>query len=396
MTAVLVVAALALSVVPLVSEGSDAAMPESKSSGIGYDIKDLNGEDLNKFVSASRQTMMARLILSTMLAEDESSEYDIEITDYSNLSTSNYWGDKIDGNDYTTIMLLSSSLDITFKATRKDTAAGQLFRDDYQYAALIKEIGLENRSQAGAVFTVTAYVEDVMDLQRKDTFVENTDGNLVVTKVWNKNFEKFTFDADVKYEFKDPVDAPKVLEYKQKNGSEASATMDTSYEYVGTEASKVTALTKAIATYDRSEFGIHGWDLITYNGEEVGPDTHKFATDTPISQPPVVNLSPRLPETVTAPAYHFYGNDENSMFGDMDGLDPSLRSDDALKAFFTQYGSYSEDYASAESAADSAFSDMSIDEALGLLVIVGAIITGVLVLAVIVLIVIIIVQAKRK
>ena len=68
--AVTIVVAFLFAVVPMTSDGSDAASMTDGSSGAGYEVKDLSGADLAKVFPADWQMDMAEGILDVIIKDD--------------------------------------------------------------------------------------------------------------------------------------------------------------------------------------------------------------------------------------------------------------------------------------------------------------------------------------
>ena len=68
--AVAIVAAFLFAVIPIVSEGSDAASMTDGSAGAGYEVKDLSGADLDKLISAAEQMSYAEHILGLIIIDN--------------------------------------------------------------------------------------------------------------------------------------------------------------------------------------------------------------------------------------------------------------------------------------------------------------------------------------
>ena len=194
--ALAIAAIMVLSVIPMVSDEADAHVINEKDAGVGFSVNNLSGDTLKKIFSQERQNGAAEYIL-TMMIKDNSDNYEItevEVTDY---DAAVYMGSSISGNVVNTVDSESLSYKITFKATRTSAPQGQLFFNEYQNAAIIKEVGLDNMSQEGAVFEVTSYLEFVLSYHTKYTYETNSAEDFVLTHKWEQYYNKQAVKYDV-------------------------------------------------------------------------------------------------------------------------------------------------------------------------------------------------------
>ncbi len=397
--AVAIVAAFLIAVVPMVSDGSDAASMTDGSAGAGYKIKDLSGDDLAKIFPADWQMDMAKGVLDVIIRDDVDN-YNFSTPVVTEYCASEYQGKKIDGNAVTVISSHEMTYKIEFTATRGNAPQATLLDNAEKNKELLREIGISNLSQEGAVFTVTAKVENIgSDLSQK-TYETNSLG-LVLTKTYERESVKWVTDADVSYKYNDGT-SDKTIQFTSSNGHTASSKVTTTYDFLGVAIADVTLDTRAILNYDYNEFGINQWDTVEFNKNTLGTDT--FLID-PQQSPGYVSVAYGYANIddvdKTVGNYYLYGESGSGVciFDQYSDIDPSLKSSEAMKAFITDHsGSYSDgEYDPAKSACDSAYKDVSVMDELKLALIVLAVVIGAFALLFLILIIVVIVLiVKRK
>ena len=366
------------------------------SSGAGFEVSGLSGDELAKILPDAAQMICAKYVLGKIILESPS-KYDItaiEITDY---SRSLYQGEKIEGKDANSIYTDSESYTIKFTATRGSDAPSTLFENSEKNTDLLKEIGIDNLSQEGAVFTVEAKVTKVNSNQLRYTF-EQAGDDFVLTERWNKDAAKEAVDADVTYKFKLGT-VNKSIDFSTSRGSESSSIIDEKYDFLGVPYSEVTELTRLLIDRDISQFGEHNWNTVKYGDNRLGVDAYVIDPQADPSYVDIVYANAAITSSdLTIHDYHLYGDSGICIFTDASPIDPSLHNADALKTYINAHGSYSDgEYEPAKSAADGAYKDVSYMDELKLALIVLAVVIGVVgLLFLILIIVVIILIVKRK
>ena len=389
--AFVVVAALVLSVIPMVSDDSDAYQLKEGESGVGFSVKDLSGDTLKKILPEDRQAALARYVLSNLI-DDDCYLYDysnVVITEY---CEEEYYGSSISGDQQDRVNSSSVSYEITFKATRLAGTAHNLFPNEYQNAGIIKEIGVENMSQEGAYFEVTSYVQEVGYEHSKITYATNSEGGLFATHDWTKEYEKESFDSQVKYTFDSGA---KSVSYKSEIGTQKSGRYDVTMDFCGVAAADVRDTTRQLINNEVDQYGKLSWNRVRVgDGEEVGYTSYDYNPDNSDTFKAYNNVW--IFETDIGQEYVFYSNDD-SVFSLYEGdlVDESLRSDEALKQFFEDNGTVKDTFDSVEMASRSLYQDMTLTEDLKQAGLVAVAAIGAFVVTVIV-IVIVIALIKKK
>lgn len=390
--AVVIVAALVLSVIPMVSDESDAYALIEGESAVGFSVKNLSGDTLKKILPEDRQAGLARFVMNNLI-DDDCSLYEysnVVVTEY---SEEEYFGSSISGDQQDRVGTNSQSYKITFKATRMAGPAYTLFFNEYQNADIIKEVGSENMSQEGAYFEVTSYVQDVMYEHSKLTYATNSEGGLFITHDWTKDYEKRSFESEVKYTFDSGT---KSVTYKSEMGFQKSGRYDVTMDFGGVATADVRNTTTEVMNTDIDQYGKLSWNRVRVgDGEEVGYSSYDYNPDSggkfkAYDTVWIFNID-------IGPVYAFYSNDDSviSLFsGDL--VDESLRSDEALKQFFADNGTVKETFDSVEKASNSLYQDMTFTEDLKQVGLVLLAAFGALIVTIIVVIIVIALIKRKK
>ena len=391
--AVLVVAAFVIAVVPMVSDGADAAKMTDGSNGAGFEVKNMSGEDLNKLIPVGWQLSYAEGILGSII-QDDVANYDITEVVVTEFCETEYQAEKIEGHEASTVDMHDVSYKISFKATCNSAVQHTLLSNDEKNQDLLKEIGIDNLSQEGAVFTISATVKNVDTEQYKSTYEANKDSDLVMVKSWEKNAYRDVTDSDVTYKFNDGT-ADKTIRFSASLGYEYSAITEVTYDFLDVAIADVTDMTRAIFDMSISEYGSHNWDTVTFNDNELGFDVYKIDPQDDPGYMSIGYANPYISNTdISVGEFHFYGDSGTCIFTPY----TTTLDEDALKTLINTYGSWSEgDYGAAQSAADSSYKDISYMDELALALIIAAVVIGVFaILFLILIIVVIVLLVKRK
>ena len=389
--AVAIVAALALSVIPIVSDGSDAYVVKEEDVGVGYSVKNLSGDTLKKILPESRQTYYAMGVMSKLVA-DTPSNYDYSVVEVSEYTAERYYGSNISGDNHNRVGSGSESYKITFKATRTSAAEKSLFYNEFQNMELIKAVGANNKSQEGAYFEVTAYVEEVECEHSKITYAKNSDENLFLTHDLTKEYYKYSYKADVKYTFDSGA---KSVSYKLDTGSQKSGRYDVTMDFGDVALANVNATTTELLDTKVDQYGEFKWNRVKVgDGEEVGYSSYNYHPDE--SERFHAYKLVHIIEHDIGPTYAFYDDSATvSLFGDYT-LDESLRDEAKLKQFLADNGSVRDTFSSVESGADSLYQDMTFSENLKQVGLVLVAAFGAFIVTVIIVIIVIVLIKKKK
>ena len=398
--AIAVVAAFVLSVIPLASDDSDAYDLIAGDGGVGFSIKGLSGEDLDKIMPADRKTACAEGVLEALIA-DASFNYDFTDIVISDYAMKTYYGGKIEGKEQVRVSSFKETFDIKFKATC-NAGGGQLFDNEYQNVAIIKEVGKANLSQLGAVFEISSHVEKAMSEHSVLGYEKNSAGNLVLTRDDTKMYEMTSYESEVKYSFK--VDeTPKSFTYTSKIGDIESGHFDITYDFDGTDIADVTAVTRALLNTKIDQYVSVIWNKVKFGDDEIGPNTIIYDPDENTFSYDETYHAYRSAKIYAMDLkvlnYSFYsaspGLSDLCLFQG-DDVDASLRTNDDMRNFLSEHGSVADTFAGAESGADSIYTDMTFSDAINIAVIICIALAVTFGILFIVFVVIIIVIAKKK
>ncbi len=378
----------------LFADSGDAAEMKEGENGIGFSVKDMPKEEQDKLILPSTYNGIANYILGLFL--DDLACYDISSADMTDYELSRYAGDKISGKVYECVNADSDSGKISFVATC-NSDDNILFDDDSAFADVMKAVGLSNKTQNGAKFTVTAENRDERSNLVEYTYEKNSAGNLILMKERIRDYAQQRCDIEVKYSYTSG-DAAKEIEFEVSYGQVVSLEFTNTYDFAGVAISDVTSATRCTVDQDVDTSYRHDWLTCKYDGEKKGRDvTDTNFEDTPEYIWNAYDTANEIIDDMTVSTYDFYQSGADiSLFGSFSNIDASLRSNDAMKQFLEKNGSITETYSGAESGAEAIYDDMfNIDGLMKILGIVG-IVFLLFVVAVIVLIVILVKANKKR
>jgi len=390
--AVMIVAALVLSVIPMVSDDSDAYAVKEGETGVGFSVKNMSGDNLKKILPESKQLNYAKNVMYQLLADTYTNyEYtDVEVSEY---SMEMYYGSSIsDDNHHNRVGSSNESYKITFKATRTDAAEQDLFKNQYQNEQLIKAVGVANKSQEGAYFEVTAHVVSLGTEHSKITYAINSEGDPFVTHDWTKAYDKNTLEADVKYTFDSGT---KSVTYKVDMGSQKSGRYDVTMDFGDVAIADVRNTTRVLMDTKVDQYGALSWNKVKVgDGEEKGYSSYNYNPDESERFHAYRNVA--IFHRDIAPTYAFYDPDATvSLYGEY-SVDESLRDDAKLKQFLADNGTVKDTFDSVEKGADSLYQDMTFTEDLKQVgLILGAAFIAFIVTVVIVVIIVLLIKKKK-
>ena len=387
--AVAIVAALVLSVIPMVSDDSDAYVVKDSESAVGYTVKGLSDEDLKKILPEDIQLDYAHGVM-VYLIQDDYTHYDYTEVKVSEYKASEYWGSSTANKEQNRVGSWSYAYKITFKATCNTAVEHDLFFNEYQYESVIKDAGRDNQSKEGAVFEISAYVEYIDMEHSKIKYDYNSLGQIFVTHDNTKTYIKETLKADVKYTV-----GGKTTSYSVDIGSENSGRYDVTMDFGDVAMADVTNTTRVLMETKADQEGGLNWNRVKFDDKEVGPFSYTYNPDPDVDLHAYRNV--RIIEHDIGPQYAFYSNDITvlSMFSGTQ-VDESLRSDEALKQFFADKGSVMDTFGDVEKGADSLYQDMTFSEDLKQVGLVIAAAFGAFIVTVIVIVVVIMLIKRKK
>ncbi len=394
LTSAAVVAVFLISVSSaLLTDGSDAYEMKEGENGIGYSIKDLSKEDQDKILPPSLYNGSASYILGIFL--DSAAYYDITSVDVTDYASSAYRGDKVSGKDYEDVIADTGSSKMTFVATC-NSDGNDLFLDNSAFSGVMKAVGLANKTQSGAKFTVTAKIKNEHSTMSTYTYESNSAGDLVLTKERIKNYALDTLDIEVRYSFT-AGDGPKEISFDVDYGQVVSMDFTNRYDFAGVAIADVTESDRCIIDQDADSYYRHDWLTCKYDGDRRGADIVDMNfQNSPEYRMYAFDYATVAPYDISVMTYGFYdsGADSN-LFGTWSNIDDSLRSNDAMKQFLDRNGSITETYSGAESGAEGVYDNMNNME--GLLKILNFIgIVFLLFIVAVVVLIVILVKVRKK
>ena len=268
--AVLVAAAFLITVVPMTIDGSDAYTMTEGSNSAGYEVKDLSGDDVKMLMPTGWQLLTAKGIIDSILV-DHSSNYNITEIVVSDYCYSEYRGEKIEGGDVTTVISTDVSYKISFKATRGSAPASPLLDNAEKNQLILEEMGMDNRSYEGAVFTVSATINNVHSLLNRTTYESNNLGFVLTETLMREAISDYT-DSDVTYTYNDGT-GEKTINFSASLGEKSSVKVKTTYDFRDEAIEHVSDLSKAVVDRDIREYGVHKWDTVRFGDDELGSKT---------------------------------------------------------------------------------------------------------------------------
>ena len=349
---VLTIVALALAVamcitIPVSSDDSDAFDIVTGEAGLRWDSSKLSTEDIGRLIDDTQIKDEAREVLTQFVISSYS--YDLSEVVISDATLSVSTGIKVTSDAITYADAETISYKITFKATCN--SSGEDLLRSMMGSDLIAYVCFSNQTQNGAVFEVSA------DVTKKDASIytehltKTNSGNYVVSGEEYKESENcMTLKADVKYTY--TVDAQSVernfsLDSKFENSYNANTkiTFDGKAEDAtdDTDTLRVYALTKAKYAYSLA---------CSFNGKTV-KNSFDLSDSIGDEQRSVGSTKASIfyEGDIEPPQISYYSELGNAMFYHV--ADPTLRSNDALKAFLQEHGTTNETFSSALDLAES-------------------------------------------
>ena len=354
---VLTIIALALAVamcitVPVSSEDSDAFDIVSSEAGLRWDSSTLSSEDIARLYTSAEINDMAWNTLETFA--DYVGSYDFSEVAIYDMTISKSNGTKVTPDAVTFANAESVSYKISFKATCTSLSDNQLF-DNYVGSELISYVCFSDTTQNGAVFEVTAEVTEKDAIVEKRHIAKTNSGNYVVTgsdiettddTKSVKGTAKYTYNdgtQDVVREFS--FDVGTMCGYRTNtktsfDGKVEDATIDTAVlnftAPTGTKFTLVREFSFDGKTF-RNEYDVS--DYIALECRNVDTSMAVVYSDGDLNPPQI----------------YYYSDMGDALFYHV--ADPSLRSNDAMKAFLQDHGTTSETFSSAQDLAESMIPD---------------------------------------
>ena len=356
-----IVLALAMfTAVPTVfTDDSDAATATTGEQGIGYSVKNLSTENMNKLLNDAAKEDLAEDVLDKFLYD--TSNFTITEITVSEYSESVYRGMKVAGTTVTDIQARSESYKIVFKATT-DTAGETLFSNLESNLGMLKEVGLENKTQSAAYFNVTAVCKLAGSEESTSEYTANSSAQFVLTKEIMTGSEVASVKADVKYTFTSSGD-PKTIEGSYVFDNETTTKLTTIYDFNGKDLTTVTSTDKCIRDRSIDSMSYKVVNKCTMGGNSYGQEVSIGDNNKDLLEAIMMGGANVVNATVVttdlqAPEYSFYGTGDNALFTGT-SVATELQDNDAMKAFLKGAGTIVESFSAAKSGSDSIYNDAS-------------------------------------
>ena len=342
------------------ADQADAYSATDGSQGIGYSYKNLSATDFGKLYTDSDTESMAEDILDRFVSD--TTYFTISGVSVTEMSASGYLGESVSGTTVTSLDADTTSYKLTFKATALSDGNPLFDNDDFN-VGLIKEIGLENKTQADAFFTVTA--ECILSNTSKETseYVSNSSAEFVLVKEKATAATRDYAKIDVKYTYISSGQS-KTLQANYEFDRTYAADSATTYDFNGKEAKTVTSSDSCISNGSVNGMTFKMKSVCNYGGKSYGPDITMGDNEVDFIMSMMSLGNPVHSATVVAndlkaPEYTFYGSGSNALFNSSTVASTDLQNNDSLKAFLKSVGTVAETYSAAQSATDSIYDDLA-------------------------------------
>lgn len=342
------------------ADQADAYSATDGSQGIGYSYKNLSATDFGKLYTDSDTESMAEDILDRFVSD--TTDFTISGVTVTEMCASAYLGESVKGTSVTTLNAGTTSYKITFTATT-DTEGDTLFTNGEINVGMIKEVGLDNKTQAGATFTVSAVCSFSDSQSTVSDYVANASSEFVLVKETNSNATRECVKADVTYEFisgGQPKSVKATYDFDRKSAADMAA----AHDFNGKEAKDVVSTDKCITETSISNMSMRMKSQCTCGGKTYGTDITLGDGDTKLLIS-MMSIGTRV-ETVkivtsdlVAPEYLYYGTGPNALFDSSTVASTDLQNNDAMLTFLKSAGTVADSYSAVKSAADSVHDDIA-------------------------------------
>ena len=342
------------------TDQADAYTATDGSQGIGYSYKNLSATDFDKLFTSGDKNEMATDMLNRFAVNP--SYFSISDISVTGMSASGYLGESVSGTTVTSLDADTTSYKLTFKATALSDGNPLFDNDDFN-VGLIKEIGLENKTQADAFFTVTA--DCIVSSTSKETseYVANSSAEFVLVKEKATAATRDYAKIDVKYTYISSGES-KTLQANYEFDRTYAADSATTYDFNGKEAKTVTSSDSCISNGSVNGMTFKMKSVCNYGGKSYGTDITLGDNEVDfvmnmMSLGDPVHSATVVANDLKAPEYTFYGTGSNALFNSSTVASTDLQNNDSLKAFLKSVGTVAETYSAAQSATDSIYDDLA-------------------------------------
>ncbi|MBQ4412255.1 MAG: hypothetical protein II848_05560 [Candidatus Methanomethylophilus sp.] len=342
------------------TDQADAYTATDGSQGIGYSYKNLSATDFDKLFTSGDKNEMATDMLNRFAVNP--SYFSISDISVTGMSASGYLGESVSGTTVTSLDADTTSYKLTFKATALSDGNPLFDNDDFN-VGLIKEIGLENKTQADAFFTVTA--DCIVSSTSKETseYVANSSAEFVLVKEKATAATRDYAKIDVKYTYISSGES-KTLQANYEFDRTYAADTATTYDFNGKEAKTVTSSDSCISNGSVNGMTFKMKSVCNYGGKSYGTDITLGDNEVDfvmnmMSLGDPVHSATVVANDLKAPEYTFYGSGSNALFNSSTVASTDLQNNDSLKAFLKSVGTVAETYSAAQSATDSIYDDLA-------------------------------------
>ncbi len=342
------------SAIPYVfADGSEAYTATDGERGVGFSFNNLPDADFTKLYGDTKKTSMATEVLDRIVKS--TSAYKIEDIAVTGMSESSYLGQKVAGTTVTTIEANSQTYKISFKAT-VITGSVDLFENTEYNVNAIKELGMVNKTQTDAYFTVNAEVKSASYEKMANEYTANSSGNFVLTKSIGTEMEDITSKVDATYTYI-AGGSEKTLKLTYDYGQYTYAKSTLNINFNGKDVKDLTASDYCEQKRTIDDLSGRMWSKATANSHSskidvsAGKEMYEmmYLVDSP--EKPICPVTIET-EDLVAEEYQYYGS-SGALFTPSKVSDAELKDNGAMKAFLQKVGTVTDTYSGVESGSDS-------------------------------------------
>lgn len=358
--AVMVAAAMCLVPLFAIADDSDAITKTNGSAGISVEVSTSDETEIAKFFPAANHNDMAQYLWASEFNALMGYYGAFTISQGKLVSVEKYevsMGREITDDSISDVDATKQIMKMTFKATCN--------ANDYPFintslGELIKYMGEPaNKTHKESEMEVTVVWETTESTITKNYIVKNDDDNYIVTKSEVKNTDYSRISADVKYTY-----GTTEKEFSFESVRDIVSNYTTEPDFLGVEPKSAKAATPVLIKAGIDEYKNVTKTTVKCDGNTYvnEMDAGRILVSDELSSWSTIGARGLIYDTnQSVPTYKFYGEttDPYALFDEDSVADTSLRSNNALKEYFSNNGSIGEDFGAAESVANSMMSSGS-------------------------------------
>ena len=389
-----VVAMMCVCPLAVMADGSDAHEITAGESGLSVKIDNMSEADINKLLSDSEKTDLARDVLKSFSSTDGFTVADVKIT---KLSLERGLSSKVTSDSMAQYMGVNAKFTMTFTANAT-TADKTVFTNSEAFQDPIREHGT-NKTVVGDKFEVSVEATLSGSSTKSADLVKNEDGNFVVTADMQKEYSKKEYNITAKYIYTKDA-SPANLTAKIEAMQEAEESYDKTYEF-DVDTAKVKAGAMAFVKDSSIVYAANVNIDCTFKGDTKSDYTYVDLTG--LAMILGGNLHSAYDDVtifdydISANEYGYVGTDDDMYLFDVSDVGTDVNTDVKMKEFLQSVGSVSESYGTAKDIADANDGNVvSPSEALHLILIIAIAVVGILAVFFLVLFILAMIFRRRK